>query len=187
VCNEAGHLQYHCPIVKKAIAEITKKKQGSAVVAYTQQDDDDNDDCAFCTLNTTIEEIVAIADTKGEGRVDLYNDVFLDTASSANIFRNADLLAHIRATSKPITVKGMGGGSIKASMIGDYPMFGEVYYHPDSIANILSFYDNSKTCKLRYNSDRNSFYVTGNHKHSIVFEPIDSVNYMSIVAIPSLH
>jgi hypothetical protein len=40
VCDEAGHLQYHCPIVKKAIAEITKKKQGSAVVAYTQQDDD---------------------------------------------------------------------------------------------------------------------------------------------------
>ncbi len=51
-------------------------------------------------------------------------------------------------------------------------MFGEVYYHPDSIANILSFYDISKTCKLRYNSDRNSFHVTGNHNHSILFEPI---------------
>jgi hypothetical protein len=106
--------------VKKAIAEITKKKQGTAVVAYTQQDNDDNDDCAFCTLSTTIEEIVAIADTKGKGRVDLHNDVFLDTASSADIFRNADLLVHIRVASKPIAVNGMGGGSIKVCPPGPY-------------------------------------------------------------------
>jgi hypothetical protein len=43
---------------------------------------------------------------------------------------------------------------------------------PGSIANILSVYDIMETCELRYNSDRNSFYVTGDHDHFIVFESI---------------
>jgi hypothetical protein len=44
--------------------------------------------------------MVTITDTKGDGRVDLHNDEFLDTASSANILRNADLLVDIRACRK---------------------------------------------------------------------------------------
>jgi hypothetical protein len=32
------------------------------------------------------------------------------------------------------------GGSIVASKVGDLAHFGEVYYHPDSIANILNVF-----------------------------------------------
>jgi len=51
------------------------------------------------------------------------------------------------------------GGRIEVNQMGTLPGFGKVYYHPDSITNILSFFDIAKTLKSSYNGIKNVFEV----------------------------
>ena len=66
--------------------------------------------------------------------------ILLDTQSNCDIFRNKQLLHDIRE--KPnhrLVLKSNGNGDIRTNMIGTIKGYGDVWYNPQSMANILSF------------------------------------------------
>jgi len=62
--------------------------------------------------------------------------VLLDSQSTVSVFRNAKYLKDIRKGNKRLKVHTNGGTQF-SSLIGD-TSFGEVWYNPNSLANILS-------------------------------------------------
>ena len=67
--------------------------------------------------------------------------------STISVFRNASMLSNIRRS--PQTLRALtNGGHQDSNMIGDFPNLGPVCYNKDSIANILSFADVRKVCRI---------------------------------------
>jgi hypothetical protein len=64
--------------------------------------------------------------------------VLLDSDSTVSIFRNLHLLTNIREVDPPLFLETNGGGNQISTQMGTIPNFGDVWYNPDSIANILS-------------------------------------------------
>jgi hypothetical protein len=67
-------------------------------------------------------------------------DVLLDNQASISLFRESALLSNIKKIPNAITVNGIGG-NIKINMVGTHSDFGQVYYSPHALANILCFAD----------------------------------------------
>ena len=66
--------------------------------------------------------------------------VLLDTQSSCNIFNNRMLLENIQIKEGiGLTPHSNGDGTIETNMTGIITGYGEVWYHPQSLANIMSF------------------------------------------------
>ena len=55
-----------------------------------------------------------------------------------SIFRNPNLLTDIRDVDEPLYLETNGGGQQITHQVGTVAGFGDVWYNPDSIANILS-------------------------------------------------
>ena len=88
-------------------------------------------------------------------------DVLCDNQATINVFRNKKLLKHIRSIDDEVSVSGVGG-SLDLTMKGDLPGFGEVYYHPDCLANILCFHDLAEQKLVRFDENKNIFIVNIN-------------------------
>ena len=73
--------------------------------------------------------------------------VLLDSQSTVSVFRNATLLQHIRPAVSPLTVYTNGGSQI-SRLVGDIPNFGEVWFNPQSLANILSLAAVRQRCRV---------------------------------------
>ena len=89
--------------------------------------------------------------------------ILLDNQSTCHVFNNKNLLQRIRpcAPGKEISIRSNGDGSLAVNKIGDLPGVGEVYYHPHSIANVLSLSKMSKLYRITYdNSIQECFYCT---------------------------
>lgn len=166
-CGEFGHYKNNCEWLIKAAKELEKNatKESKAVISIgdeaNKQSEDDDYGISFC-LETKVSTVVvaSIGDF----------DVLCDNESSVNVFKEARLLTNIRKTDHTMHITGIGG-TIKTNMVGDFPFFGEVYYHPRSIANILSFYDLVKTCDVNFNSKRNSFKIENKEGNIMEFKP----------------
>ena len=96
-----------------------------------KKSESENDNVVFVGI-----EVVAANKTS---LLDEY-DVLCDNQATINVFRNKKLLKNIRSIDDGVSVSGVGG-SLDLTMKGDLPGFGEVYYHPDCLANILCFHD----------------------------------------------
>ena len=75
------------------------------------------------------------------------NWVLLDSQSTVSVFCNANYLSNIRRSPQPLLVY-TNGGTQESSMIGDVPLFGPVWYNPNSLANILSLAAVRKLCRV---------------------------------------
>ncbi len=53
----------------------------------------------------------------------------------------------------------------------DFRDFGPVYYHPDSVANILCFYDLCQRYSVIFNNTLNQFEVTTDDGSTLIFQP----------------
>ena len=73
--------------------------------------------------------------------------VLLDSQSTISVFHNAFLLRNIRPSSHPLTVYTNGGKQV-SRLVGDIPNFGEVWYNPQSLANILSLAAVRQQCRV---------------------------------------
>jgi len=85
-------------------------------------------------------------------------DILCDNQATINIFRNKDMLRNIRTTDDPISVGGVGG-VLEVNLVGDLPGFGEVYYNPECIANILCYHDLAKNKMIKFDNEENLFFV----------------------------
>jgi hypothetical protein len=64
--------------------------------------------------------------------------VILSISATVSIFCNPNMLTDIHDVDTPLSLETNGGGRLIVYQKGTIPNFGEVWYHPDSIANILS-------------------------------------------------
>ena len=74
--------------------------------------------------------------------------VLLDSQSTISVFRNCDMvLKKIRHSARALRAV-TNGGSQESKLLGDFPNLGEVWFNPDSIANILSLSAVRKICRV---------------------------------------
>ena len=81
--------------------------------------------------------------------------VLLDTQSNVDIFCNKHLLKDVRRIEGPGLHLRSNGGTMIANMIGDIPGYGTVWFHPRSLANILSFSNIRKRFNVHMNTGPN--------------------------------
>jgi len=101
--------------------------------------------------------------------------ILLDNQSTIDIFTNSSLLKNIRESPTPLKILSTGGITY-TNLIGDLPGYGQVWYHPQGIANILSLSNLiKKGYKITYSSsDSNTFDVTKHDGTVKVFKQSDS-------------
>ena len=73
--------------------------------------------------------------------------ILLDSQSTISVFQNADMLRNIRPSDH--VHRAVTNGSFQEStLVGDFPNLGEVWFNPNSIANILSLSHVRKVCSV---------------------------------------
>ena len=142
-CREPGHKRDDCPMLKKAAKVLKKMESGGEETAVYADES---------PVFLVTDAVLAASRAKFLGP----NDVLCDNEASVSIFHNRSLLTNIRPAPQKVKVTGIGG-SITSCQVGDFQDFGPVYYHPDSVANILSFYDLNARYKMTFDSDKNCF------------------------------
>ena len=73
--------------------------------------------------------------------------ILLDSQSTISVFHNADMLRNIRPSGRVLRAI-TNGGFQESKLIGDFPNLGEVWFNPDSIANILSLSHVRSVCRV---------------------------------------
>ncbi len=71
--------------------------------------------------------------------------ILCDNESTVDVFNNKSILVNIRRTDNPIRLKGIEGKTIEVDEEGDLLGYGQVYYHPQVTANVLSFFQVGQT------------------------------------------
>ena len=164
-CKKPGHWKNSCPLLSEAAKYLKRQKNkqnesGNDKAAVTKSEKknkekkSESDNVVFVGI-----EVVAANKTS---LLDEY-DVLCDNQATINVFRNKKLLQNIRSIDDGVSVSGVGG-SLDLTMKGDLPGFGEVYYHPDCLANILCFHDLAEQKLVRFDENKNMFIVNINEK-----------------------
>ena len=88
--------------------------------------------------------------------------MLLDSQSTADAFSNPDLLVDIHEVKGSLTIHTQAGKAV-TELRGTVPGYGEVWFCPDGIANILSLANVAKTRDVKFDSTNgNKFEVTQN-------------------------
>ena len=90
--------------------------------------------------------------------------VLLDSESTVSIFCNKNFLTNVRHCGHTGIRIHTNGGHKDVDMIGDLAGFGEVWYHPKSLANILSLAAVRKICRITMDTRNEAALVV--HKHN---------------------
>jgi Reverse transcriptase (RNA-dependent DNA polymerase) len=86
------------------------------------------------------------------------NVLLLDTQANVDVFVNPRLLTNIREAEHMLTISTTAGMTM-TSLVGDFKGYGTVWYHPEGIANILSWSRVRRRFKLGYDSAKDEFYI----------------------------
>lgn len=161
-------------------------------------DDDDNAyGYAFCTVSSstkegteighihqqdgTIRDVSTSSFNKQRASVIPVGSIGLDSMSSVDIFGNKELLRNIRTVDNTMTVI-CNAGVITVNQMGCFDGYGEVWYHPQAIANILSLNNVQRCFRVRYDSQEGDCFVVMRTDGSTrVFRPTDKGLYVSQV------
>ena len=96
--------------------------------------------------------------------------VLLDSQSTADAYSNPDLLTNIHEVKGSLTIHTQAGTAV-TKLRGTVPGYGEVWYCPEGIANILSLANVSKTQTVKFDSTNgNQFEVTKNDGSKRIFK-----------------
>ena len=88
--------------------------------------------------------------------------VLLDSQSTADAYSNPDLLTNIHEVKGSLTIHTQAGTAV-TKLRGTVPGYGEVWYCPEGIANILSLANVAKTRSVKFDSTNgNQFEVLKN-------------------------
>jgi len=147
-CGQKGHYSHKCPVtLLQEAAEPANRIIGRENDAHTDPDVDDamsptSDYMGFGFLQVSLFQ-------SGARASGIHKDwVLLDTQSNCDIFMNPDLLQNIRTNPTGNLVLQSNGGELEASQVGDIPGYGKVWYNGNSMANILSFANVRRKCKI---------------------------------------
>ena len=112
--------------------------------------------------------------------------VLLDSDLTVSSFRNQDLLTDIHKVDKPLYLKTNGGGYQVSNKMGTVKNVGEVWYNPESIANVLSLAQVRRARRVTMDTaDQPAFHV---HKPdgtgTTVFAEHESGLYLHDTSVP---
>jgi len=68
------------------------------------------------------------------------------------MFNNKDLLKNIEESDSSFVTVHCNAGVVVTNLVGTLEGYGEVWYNPRGIANILSLTNVSKKCRVTFNS-----------------------------------
>ena len=96
--------------------------------------------------------------------------VLLDSQSTTDAYSNPDLLVDIHEVKGSLTIHTQAGKAV-TKLRGTVPGYGEVWFCPDGIANILSLANVSKTRSVKFDSTHgNQFEVTKSDGKKRIFK-----------------
>lgn len=199
-CKQVGHIASNCPLTKEVAKDVTDKSAEKTAAKPNATVGVNKGSSGGHSAVHVAEEATLVADSKvdGEEVEEALEDIacmfsmvghsfseatkaiasllsrchiLADNQSTVNIFNNAKLLTNIRKAERPMTIKGIGG-ELTATLVGDFGGFGVVYYHPDALANVLSFADLSKKYKVSYDNDKGDYFEVDTGKTIIRFLPL---------------
>lgn len=159
-CGEEAHMQKDCPAYKKCKEDMHRMKEAEAKIAVgttseemTREEIDDH--VAFAVACTTTLGNLGLAGQSGPLNLDPF-DIRNDNQASVSVFKERRYLTNIRPARLPCTIHGIGGALV-CDQVGDFGDFGEVYYHPEALANILCFHDLAKRYAVEFDAQKNQF------------------------------
>jgi hypothetical protein len=110
--------------------------------------------------------------------------VLLDSQSTADAFSNPDLLTDIHEVKGSLTIHTQAGKAV-TKLRGTVPGYGEVWFCPEGIANILSLANVSKTRIIKFDSTNgNQFEVTKNDGTKRIFKQSQHGLYYHDMSMP---
>jgi hypothetical protein len=131
-CREKGHFANECDGERQPKPKSGGRQTAEQMLMAGVESGEFDDVVGF---NFHQESNVA-AKIKQEGRVPK-SWILLDNQSTVDVFHNAALLVNIRPGTGYMDIH-CNAGVTSTNMVGDLPGYGEVWYHPGGIANILS-------------------------------------------------
>ena len=135
-CKQPGHYASSCPNAEVPTADAVQLLQVGHM-----DDDADEVGMIFTQIGSTFSQANAGAHLIPDSWV------LLDSQSTVSVFKTARYLKNIRDSASRLKVY-TNGGTQMSTMIGDLQNFGEVWYNPKSLANILSLAHVRKTCRV---------------------------------------
>jgi hypothetical protein len=129
-CREKGHFANECDGER---AERPARRQTAEQMLMAGVESGEFDDVVGFNFH---QESDVTAKLKQEGRVPK-SWILLDIQSTVDVFHNAALLVNIRPGTGYMDIH-CNAGVTSTNMAGNLPGYGEVWYHPGGIANILS-------------------------------------------------
>jgi hypothetical protein len=174
-CNKVGHIAAFCQNDKAAdvnvqdteVHEEAEQQLLDALQAETNEDDY-YADLFLCEDQEHRSVSFQIKDGINGGRIPK-DWVLLDSQSTTDAFSNPDLLQNIHEVRGSLTIHTQAGKAI-TKMRGTVPGYGDVWYCPDGIANILSLARVAKTRLVKFDSTNgNQFEVTRDDGSARVF------------------
>jgi hypothetical protein len=174
-CGKIGHIAAFCKIDKVANTnvqdgEVHEEAAQQLLDAVQAETNEDNYyvDLFLCEDQEHRSVSFQIKDGINGGRIPK-DWVLLDSQSTTDAFSNPDLLRNIHEVRGSLTIHTQAGKAV-TKLRGTVPGYGEVWYCPDGIANILSLAHVAKTRLVIFDSTNgNQFEVTKDDGSTRVF------------------
>jgi len=160
-CGQRGHYSHKCPVAllqegTEPAEDIIGSKTDTVNTSESLDMSPGNDYMGFGFVQVSMFQ-------SGARLSGIHKDwVLLDTQSNCDIFMNPTLLTNIRNNPTGNLILQSNGGEMEASQVGDIPGYGKVWFNDKSMANILSFANVRKKCKITLETgpgDRNPTIV----------------------------
>jgi hypothetical protein len=154
-CRKKGHFASECD-GERAERQPNERQTGEQMLmAGIETGEFDNDSLVGFTFHQESDVALKVK----EGRVPS-SWILLDNQSTMDVFHNADLLKNIRTGDGHMDIH-CNAGVTSTNLIGDLPGYGQVWYHPNGIANILSLKRvKTRGHRVTYDSSKaNEFHV----------------------------
>lgn len=192
-CNKLGHIAAFCKETGVALTTVltsaAAKGEEEAVMELIDGQETDVNDAYYADLFLTeTEESQSMSfqtstDGINGGRIPK-TWVLLDNQSTTDAFSNPDLLTNIHEVEGSLTIHTQTGKAV-TKLRGTVPGYGEVWYCPDGIANILSLANVAKTRTVEYSSSNgNEFMVKKNDGTTRVFKQSKNGLYYFDMSVP---
>jgi hypothetical protein len=103
----------------------------------------------------------------------LKNWILLDNQSTIDIFCNKNLLSKIHQVNDEMSIE-TNGGILSTNMKGFLQNYGEVWYHPNAITNILSLNNIKNKYRVTYDSEKDNIFFVHKPDAIIKFQESDN-------------
>lgn len=86
-------------------------------------------------------------------------EFILDTAATAAIIKEKSLLRNLRKSEQIARIKGVNSQELTTEWIGDLPHFGQAWYQPKAVANLIPFGRVEKKFNMKYERNIRFFFT----------------------------